>query len=59
MELKCALNSSIQSNFSGWSGKKYEISYWYCLVTEDAQFFVFDPSVCWNAVHSSNLQVFL
>jgi len=55
MELKCVLNSSIQPNFSGWSGKKYEISYWYCLVTEDAQFLVFDPSVCWNEVHSSNL----
>jgi len=27
MELKCVLNSSIQPNFSGWSGKKYEISY--------------------------------
>jgi len=27
MEFKCALNSSIQPNFSGWSGKKHEISY--------------------------------
>jgi hypothetical protein len=46
MALKRALNSSIQPNFSDWSGKKCEISYQYCMVTEDAQFFVFDPSVC-------------